>query len=150
MSEEQTPTAPEAPAAPAVLQPWAQLGVDADSESKPLVAENGETMQLAGAPLAPNPPIEPIVQATAPVADVAAIAPQAPVEPAVAPEAPAVEDKASDAKTHNVTVVVPKAFKLRMDLDTEIAISAGIQELPYDQATHWYSVANGVKIYTKD
>jgi hypothetical protein len=46
-----------------------------------------------------------------------------------------------------VTVVVPKAYVLRLDDNSELRIPAGVQEMNPAHAAHWYSKANGVSVY---
>jgi hypothetical protein len=46
-----------------------------------------------------------------------------------------------------VTVVVPKAYVLRLDDNSELRIPAGVQEMNPAHAAHWYSEANGVSVY---
>jgi len=46
-----------------------------------------------------------------------------------------------------VTVTVPKAFKLRLDHNTELKFEAGIQEMDPKVAEHWFAKANGVEVY---
>lgn len=48
-----------------------------------------------------------------------------------------------------VTVTVAKAFKLRIDHHSIFDYQPGVQEMPLSHADHWYSKANGVKIYTR-
>lgn len=47
-----------------------------------------------------------------------------------------------------VTVVVPKAFMLTRDDGTPVQYQAGTQEMPLDDAAHWFSRAHGVKVYS--
>lgn len=46
-----------------------------------------------------------------------------------------------------VTVVVPKQFTLTLDHHHVITYEAGVYEMPEDHASHWFSRANGVKVY---
>jgi len=46
-----------------------------------------------------------------------------------------------------VTVTVPKAFKLRISAELLVEYRAGVQQMPRVHAEHWYSKANGVSIY---
>lgn len=46
-----------------------------------------------------------------------------------------------------VTAVVPRAFVLTLKFGVEVAVPAGLQELPQSIAENWYSKANGVTIY---
>ena len=55
----------------------------------------------------------------------------------------------SPLKAETVTVTVPKAYILRNDTHAEVHIKAGVQEMSLVDASHWYSVANGVTIYSK-
>ncbi len=50
-----------------------------------------------------------------------------------------------------VTVTVPKAFNLRTGHGDAglFTYQPGVQEMPLSHADHWYSKANGVKIYEK-
>lgn len=64
-------------------------------------------------------------------------------ETANAPEA-AVEGEVLDL----VIVTVPKAYKLCLDGFHMREFKAGIQQMERSHAEHWYSVANGVAIYT--
>ena len=49
---------------------------------------------------------------------------------------------------NTVTVVVPKAFKLKLAHDApELSFVAGVQEMLPEYATHWYSKAHGVTVY---
>jgi len=43
-----------------------------------------------------------------------------------------------------VTVSVPRAFTVTLADKREVAVPAGMQELPKSIAEHWYSAANGV------
>ena len=94
----------------------------------------------AGAALAANP--------EAPVADATPAAVMAPADPEApqTPEAP-VTDASETDPTEFITVTVPKAFNLRISLDEEIKVSAGVQSMSRERAEHWYSKANGVKIF---
>jgi hypothetical protein len=47
-----------------------------------------------------------------------------------------------------VTVVVPHRFTLTRDNRTPVTIFPGVQEMSLTDAAHWYSRANGVKVYT--
>lgn len=47
-----------------------------------------------------------------------------------------------------VTVVVPKSFLLTRDDGTPVQYLAGTQEMPLDDAAHWFARAAGVKVYT--
>jgi len=51
-------------------------------------------------------------------------------------------------KEKMVTVTVPRAYKLRVDDHIEVPYKAGIQEMPESHANHWWSVNNGVEVYT--
>lgn len=57
------------------------------------------------------------------------------------------------AKDITVTVMVPKAFTLRMMTDNgahiEQKFETGPQEMLLEHAEHWWSKANGVSIYHK-
>lgn len=46
-----------------------------------------------------------------------------------------------------VTVTIPKNFILTLDDHTQVPYSAGIDEMPIEHATHWWSVQNGVEVY---
>jgi hypothetical protein len=67
--------------------------------------------------------------------------------PAVIEEAnlPALE---GDFIPATVTVTVPKAFKLRIDCETELQIKPGVQQMECEHAEHWYCKAQGVQIYS--
>lgn len=54
--------------------------------------------------------------------------------------------KAPDSES--VTVVVPKAFMLTRDDGTPVQYQAGTQEMPLDDAAHWFARSVGVKVYT--
>lgn len=45
-----------------------------------------------------------------------------------------------------VAVNVPKGFRLRLDNQIVVPVSAGAQRLPRRIAEHWYAKANGVKL----
>ena len=47
-----------------------------------------------------------------------------------------------------VTAVVPRAFVLTLKLGIEVAVPAGLQEMPQSIAENWYSKANGVTVYS--
>lgn len=49
-----------------------------------------------------------------------------------------------------VTAMVPRAFVLTLKLGLEVAVPAGLQELPQSIAENWYSKANGVTIYSPE
>jgi hypothetical protein len=63
------------------------------------------------------------------------------------PAAAAAEKEEAAKPEVLVTCVVPRAFILRDDKHREIKIEAGVQELPDWVPEHWYSKANGVKVY---
>lgn len=50
----------------------------------------------------------------------------------------------------SITVVVPKPFILNADDGKQHTYQAGTQEMPRSHAEHWWSVANGVAVYTKE
>ncbi len=49
-----------------------------------------------------------------------------------------------------VTSVVPRAFVLTLKTGVEVAVPAGLQELPVSIAENWYSKANGVTVYAPE
>ena len=129
---------------PLVPAPWAiQPAADAPVSVDPLA--NVEVPTPTPAPEV----VTPVDITPAPVvAPVVAPAPkkaknEVPVEPI--PEA--VEPMVNET-VQTVTVTVPKAFKLRLDDHTEYQFQAGVQQMDPTVASHWYSVANGVTIYT--
>ena len=61
-------------------------------------------------------------------------------------EAPPPEFSLSD----EVTVVVPKAFKLNLDHSKCLSFEAGVQQMSRHLAENWWSVANGVEIYNPE
>jgi len=52
-------------------------------------------------------------------------------------------------ESRTVTVIVPRAYNLRLDTGEILAIREGIQEMEKPIAEHWYSKDNGVKIYQR-
>lgn len=54
--------------------------------------------------------------------------------------------KAPDSEA--VTVVVPKAFLLTRDDGTPVHYQPGTQEMPLDDASHWFARSVGVKVYS--
>ena len=50
----------------------------------------------------------------------------------------------------NVIVTVPKNFQLYVDHSTVKHFKAGVQQMDRNLAEHWWSKANGVKIYSAD
>lgn len=46
-----------------------------------------------------------------------------------------------------VTVIVPKSFTLTLDDGTPLPFLAGTQEMSVEHAAHWFSRAQGVKVY---
>lgn len=55
---------------------------------------------------------------------------------------PAVDDEGE-----KVTVVVPKDFALTIDHHHQREYKAGVQEMLVEHAAHWFSRAQGVKVY---
>jgi len=49
-----------------------------------------------------------------------------------------------------VTVVVPHAYKLTQDNGVEVRYDAGTQEMLVEHAAHWFSRAQGVKVYSPE
>lgn len=49
-----------------------------------------------------------------------------------------------------VTVVVPKDFTLTLDNRQQVQYRAGVQEMRLSHAAHWWSRAQGVKVYDPD
>jgi hypothetical protein len=45
------------------------------------------------------------------------------------------------------TVIVPKSFKLTLDDGAVVHYDEGIGEMPKSHAAHWFSKAQGVKVY---
>ena len=124
--------------------------------------ENGATGAAPAAnTVAPTPPWAapqaPAAPAAAPPALETNVAPAAVVTPAPVvvdpnvalavgtPETGKVE--VADELVDTVTVTVPKAYKLRIDNHQLIDVAAGIQEMERSHAEHWWSKAQGVKIY---
>jgi len=58
--------------------------------------------------------------------------------------------QANETDSEKVTVVVPKAFTLTLDDGGLFRVEAGTQEMPADIAAHWFSRAQGVKVYVPD
>lgn len=46
-----------------------------------------------------------------------------------------------------VTVLIPKNFTLTLDDHTQVSYVAGVDEMPIEHASHWWSVQNGVEVY---
>jgi hypothetical protein len=84
-----------------------------------------------GKKTAPAPVVAPVVE------------PEAPATPPVETQTPAPVAEGEVV----VTVFVPKAFNLTLSPSHSIKVPAGVQDMTLDQANHWYSVANGVKIH---
>lgn len=53
-----------------------------------------------------------------------------------------------DKVTEMVTVIVPQTFTLTRAHGDEQTFEAGVQEMSVDDAAHWWSRAQGVKVYT--
>lgn len=60
--------------------------------------------------------------------------------------APTAEDRAIPA-SQMVTATVPVAFTLTLDDHRAVHYEAGTQEMPKDDAEHWFAKAQGVEIY---
>lgn len=48
-----------------------------------------------------------------------------------------------------VTLVAPKAFKIRAEDNSILDIPAGTHEVPEWVGSHWYTAANGASVYVK-
>lgn len=48
-----------------------------------------------------------------------------------------------------ITAMVPKPFQLRVEENRAVNIAAGVQQMPVSIAEHWYSIANGVQIISR-
>lgn len=48
-----------------------------------------------------------------------------------------------------VTVLIPRNFNLTLDDGIQVHYGAGVDEMPIEHASHWYSKAMGVEVYTK-
>lgn len=55
-----------------------------------------------------------------------------------------------DPQGEKITVIVPKEYRIKRDDGTETIYQPGVQEMLEVDAMHWWSQANGVKIYTPD
>lgn len=99
--------------------------------------ENMGTGEEAADMKSPEPEELPPVDVTPPVEDFSSEAVKG-VDPAT---------PASGEFVDMVTVVAPRAFKLRLDHFRELDIKAGVQEMERAHADHWYSKANGLTIY---
>lgn len=119
---------------------------------------NGKTAPwLAGAAAAPAASTENSATAAETASAGTTPSPEGNNAPSADDGAPTVDSKAPEAAApaadttaeETVTVTVPKAFRLRLDPQTELQFKAGIQEMTRANAEHWYSKANGVVIYTK-
>lgn len=55
-----------------------------------------------------------------------------------------------ESEFEKVTTVVPKAFKLTRDDGSVHEYHPGTQEMPVDDAAHWFARAMGVKVYAPD
>jgi hypothetical protein len=55
-----------------------------------------------------------------------------------------------DPEGEKVTVIIPKAFRLKRDDGTETEFKPGVQEILEVDASHWWATANGVKVYQPD
>jgi hypothetical protein len=62
------------------------------------------------------------------------------VNPHIGSDAPVLSGKM-------VTVSIPQAFNLLQDNHVMKHYEAGIDEMPIEHATHWYSLAHGVEIH---
>jgi hypothetical protein len=57
-------------------------------------------------------------------------------------------ERDTSADGEKVTVIVPKAFTLTLDDGTPMPFHAGTQEMSVEHAAHWFSRAQGVKVYS--
>ena len=135
-----TPTPSSPPwATGATLQPGAVAPVATPPSpvESGLVAATTAPATAEPAKVSDNPPTTPQS------AEVAATLPP----PVLTPTVDSVE--VADELIDMVTVTVPRPFKLRVDNFREVTVPAGVQEMERELAEHWYSVANGVRIYQK-
>lgn len=114
------------------------------AEPVPLVVTPAKRGKTAPTLVAADPALTAPLQPVAPLPEVPAIV--ATVEPEPLPVVTTEVEVASEL-VDTVTVTVPRAFKLRVDNFHEYTFAAGIQEMERSLADHWYSVANGVKVY---
>lgn len=127
-----------------------EKGADKTADTKATAAP-AESMGAQGAEVKTNPVVEPdnagtdnssanidagINGSTEKVPEVAALE-----------DASAVPEAVSGEVVEMVTVTVPKAYSLNLDLFRKIEIKAGVQEMERAWAEHWWSKANGVTIY---
>jgi hypothetical protein len=63
----------------------------------------------------------------------------------IASQSAEVQQPVESGKT--VTVRIPKNFSLTLADFTQVHYKVGVDEMPIEHATHWYSVASGVEIY---
>ncbi len=61
-----------------------------------------------------------------------------------------VVDEQAASASDTVIAVVPKDFNLRISSHEILSLKAGVHNMPREQAEHWYSVANGVKIHNAE
>jgi len=57
------------------------------------------------------------------------------------------KDAVTELSGEMVTVIVPKGFKLTRDSGEPAIYAAGVQEMPLEDASHWFARAQGVKVY---
>lgn len=57
------------------------------------------------------------------------------------------KDAVTELSGEQVTVIVPHGFKLTRDSGEPMVYQAGVQEMPIEDAAHWFSRAQGVKVY---
>ncbi len=57
-------------------------------------------------------------------------------------------ERDTSADGEKVTVIVPKAFVLTLDDGTPLSFLQGTQEMAVEHAAHWFSRAQGVKVYS--
>lgn len=63
----------------------------------------------------------------------------------IASQTTEVQQSVESGKT--VTVRIPRDFSLTLADFTQVHYKVGVDEMPIEHATHWYSVASGVEIY---
>ena len=123
--------------------PWAK---PQETTPEPPVNEGGAPVTEGSESLPPatEPEAPAAVEGQPPVTEAPSTTePEAPVDTAPVAVDPEPEGPAED----RVTVTVPKAFKLRIDHQTEHNIKPGVQKMERSLAEHWYSKANGVAIF---
>lgn len=113
------------PTNPPVSQPWAPAA--------PATAETPPVVPATDTPAAPTE-TDPATETQTPDAS----------SPTVAPNLP---EGSLEIAGEEVTVTVPKGFKLQFDYNILLDIKAGVQPMKRAVAEHWYAKANGVTIY---